>query len=75
MYRLGECRRFTTPLKLKAWKQELVTGPTLSAHRSLGETRQRPGAGDTMEAHGGHTGRQTVQRVLGADKWSPYRPD
>ncbi|XP_044037832.1 solute carrier family 1 member 9 isoform X1 [Siniperca chuatsi] len=28
-----------------------------------------------MEVYGGHTGRLTVQRVLGADKSSPYRPD
>lgn len=46
----------------------------LSTHRSLGESRWRPG-GDTMEVYGGHAGRQTVQRVLGADKSSPHRPD
>lgn len=28
-----------------------------------GESRRRP-SGDTMEVYGGHTGRQTVQRVL-----------
>ena len=39
-----------------------------------GESRWRP-RGDTMEVYGGHAGRQTVQRVLGADKSSPHRPD
>ncbi|CAB1452212.1 unnamed protein product [Pleuronectes platessa] len=40
-----------------------------------GESRRRAPAGDTMEVYGGHTGRQTVQRVLGADKSSPHKPD
>lgn len=31
--------------------------------------------GVTMEVHGGRAGRQTVQRVLRADKSSPHKPD
>lgn len=58
------------------WKQELVTG--CSVHSQVfggGGGSAKASGGVTMEVHGGRAGRQTVQRVLRADKSSPHKPD